>query len=515
MKVRPWSIRPDLRLTAHVVAGRYRLDDLLGRGGAADVYEGLDLRLRRPVAVKVFRPQDAAQTEERFDHEGRLLARLEHPGLVTVYDSGQEDGQPYLVMQLIKGTTLRRRIAAAPLTPGEAARTGAALASVLAHIHAAGVVHRDVKPSNILLDETGSPHLTDFGISRLLDTTARTTTGTLVGTAAYMAPEQVLGRGAGPAADVYSLGLVLLEALKGELEYGGAPLEAAVARLHRPPAIPPDLPHGLAGLLEAMTDPDENSRPDADACSGALAAVPGAQLMPYLPDGGPPGDDRDPVADTRRSEAVDARTGGAAVAPVAAAPPRGGNVAPRPVPTASAAPAPSSAFRTGRALLTAGAALAVLGVTLTGSIDGRPAEGEDAVSRPPRHAVTEPPSADDPRPSPSAPVVPASDAGPGAKRTADSFAGATGRTGATTGERPGAGAPAGTGAGGDGARASHRGGQGGPRGNAAGGPAHDGKPGARPKEGKPPEDAGASGQGQGQGQGQGNGRQSSAGGQRR
>jgi tRNA A-37 threonylcarbamoyl transferase component Bud32 len=509
MKVRPWSIRPDLRLTAHVVAGRYRLDDLLGRGGAADVYEGLDLRLRRPVAVKVFRPEDAAQTEERFDHEGRLLARLEHPGLVTVYDSGQEDGRPYLVMQLIKGTTLRRRIAAAPLTPGEAARAGAALASVLAHIHAAGVVHRDVKPSNILLDETGSPHLTDFGISQLLDTTARTTTGTLVGTAAYMAPEQVLGRGAGPAADVYSLGLVLLEALKGELEYGGAPLEAAVARLHRPPVIPPDLPHGLAGLLEAMTDPDESSRPDADACSRALAAVPGAHLAPYLPDVGPPGDDRDPVADTRRSKAVDGRTGGAAAAVAAAAPPRGGNAAPRPVSTASAAPAPTSAFRTGRALLAAGAALAVFGVTLTGSVDGRPAEGEDAVSRPPRQAVTEPPSAsaDEPRPSPSSPVVPASDPGPGPKRSADTSAAATGRTD----EHPGAGAPVDAGAGGDGAPASFRGGQGDPRGDSAGGPARDDKPGAQPKEDKPPKDAGTSGQGQGQG----NGRQSSAGGQRR
>ncbi|UUS29470.1 MULTISPECIES: serine/threonine-protein kinase [Streptomyces] len=477
MKVRPWSIRPDLRLTAHVVAGRYRLDDLLGRGGAADVYEGLDLRLRRPIAVKVFRPESAVQTEERFDHEGRLLARLEHPGLVTVYDSGQEDGQPYLVMQLIKGTTLRRRIATAPLTPGEAGRTGAALASVLAHVHAAGVVHRDVKPSNILLDGAGAPHLTDFGISRLLDTTAHTSTGTLVGTAAYMAPEQVLGQGAGPAADVYSLGLVLLESLKGELEYAGAPMEAAIARLHRPPVIPADLPRDLVALLEAMTDPDENSRPDADACSRALAAVPDARPALPLPGARPPGDDHDPADDTLHSQDTDARTGGAGA--VDAAAPGDGRAAPEP-----AVPAPAPSFRTGRALLTAGAALAVFGVTLTGSIDGRPVEGEGAVP-PPRVAVTDPPSAsvDHPDPSPPSPAVPASDPGPLTSSPTDTSDTAAGRTGPTADERP----ETGTDADAEGAPATYRDGQGNARGNAAGGPGRD-ETDAKPAKVKPPKE---------------------------
>ncbi|MFF8386976.1 serine/threonine-protein kinase [Streptomyces kanasensis] len=480
MKVRPWSIRPDLRLTAHVVAGRYRLDDLLGRGGAADVYEGLDLRLRRPVAVKVFRPESAVQTEERFDHEGRLLARLEHPGLVTVYDSGQEDGQPYLVMQLIKGTTLRRRIAMAPLTSGEACRTGAALASVLSHVHAAGVVHRDVKPSNILLDGSGAPHLTDFGISRLLDTTAHTSTGTLVGTAAYLAPEQVLGQGAGPAADVYSLGLVLLESLKGELEYAGAPLEAAIARLHRPPVIPADLPRDLVALLEAMTDPDANSRPDAAACSRALAAVPDAHPAPSLPGVRPPEDDRNPADDTLHSQDTDARTGGAAGAgPAVAAAPGGGRAAP-----GHAAPAPAPSFRTGRALLTAGAALAVFGVTLTGSIDGRPVEGEGAVP-PPRVAVTDQPSAsaERPDPSPSSPVVPASDPGPLTSSPAGTSDTAADRTGPTADERPDTGTDADTG----GAPTAFRGGQGNARGDAAGGPGRE-ETDAQPAKVKPPKE---------------------------
>jgi serine/threonine protein kinase len=375
-----------------VVAGRYRLGDLLGRGGAADVYEGRDLRLHRPVAVKVFRPGGESQTEERFDGEGRLLAHLQHPGLVTVYDSGHEDGRPYLVMQLIKGPTLRRRIAAGPLTPAEASRIGAALASALAHVHAAGVVHRDVKPSNILLDGTGTPYLTDFGISRLLDATAHTATGTLVGTAAYMAPEQVLGKGAAPAADVYSLGLVLLEALKGELEYAGAPLEAAIARLHRPPAIPPDLPADLVELLKAMTDPEETRRPDAHACHRALAAVQGGDSASSFRRVGPSsvdvrnaGEERNAADDTLRSKFAGARTGGTRTGgsgPVLAATPSEGPPPPDPLFTVPAS------RRSGRALLATGAALAVLGVTLTGSIGGPPSEDEDAASRP-RQATTE------------------------------------------------------------------------------------------------------------------------------
>ncbi|MER7111767.1 serine/threonine-protein kinase [Streptomyces sp. NPDC000229] len=470
MKVRPWSIRPDLRLTAHVVAGRYRLDDLLGRGGAADVYEALDLRLRRPVAVKFFRPEGEAQAEERFTDEGRLLAQLQHPGLVTVYDSGQEDGRPYLVMQLIKGTTLGRRIAVAPMTPAEVSRIGSALASALAHVHAAGVVHRDVKPSNILLDETGAPHLTDFGISRLLDnTTTHTATGALVGTAAYMAPEQVLGRGAGPAADIYSLGLVLLESLKGELEYGGAPLEAAIARLHRPPVIPPGLPGDLVELLEAMTDPDEHSRPDAHACLRALSVVPGGRAEPpSFMEADHRGDDRDPAGDTLRSEVTRARTGGVA-GPVVAATPRDGHTAPKP-------PFPALAsFRVGRVLLTAGAALAVFGTTLTGSIDGRPAEAEDAASRPPRQTATEPPSskAGHPGPSSSSSTEPASDRDPLTKRPSTGVAEEpTGKTSPAADKRA---APA----------AASRGEHGSPQGNAARGPERE-KADPPPMKVKPP-----------------------------
>ncbi|MFF9851170.1 serine/threonine-protein kinase [Streptomyces litmocidini] len=262
-------------LKTHAVAGRYRLDRLLGRGGSADVYEALDLRLRRPVAVKVFRPEDARRTQARCGEEARILARMQHPGLVTLYDAGDDEGRPYLVMQLVRGTTLRRRMTRTALRHAETCRMGTVLASALAHVHARGVVHRDVKPSNILLDRTDAPHLSDFGISRCFDGSADSAPeddGALVGTASYMAPEQALGRCAGPEADVYSLGLVLLEALKGETEYGGAPLEAALAHLDRPPVLPPGLPAELAALLTAMTARAPEARPEAAVCARVLAA---------------------------------------------------------------------------------------------------------------------------------------------------------------------------------------------------------------------------------------------------
>ncbi|MFE1250974.1 protein kinase [Streptomyces sp. NPDC058735] len=248
---------------------------MIGSGGAADVHRGFDLRLRRPVAVKVFRAGTGFDTEEAFRSETVILARLQHPGLVTAYDAAHHDGDAFLVMQLIEGPTLKSRIAEGPLSCTAAAALGAGLADALAHAHESGIVHRDVKPSNILLDPSGRPHLTDFGISRLLDATTRTATGTLTGTAAYLSPEQVLGRPVGPPADIYALGLVLLESLSGRLEYGGGPLEAAIARLHRPPALPDFLPDDFAALLRGMTSLQEGDRPTAGACAHALSRLAG------------------------------------------------------------------------------------------------------------------------------------------------------------------------------------------------------------------------------------------------
>ncbi|MEU1217344.1 protein kinase [Streptomyces sp. NPDC005791] len=273
MRLRDFAQATASLCSADVLGGRYRLDKLLGSGGAADVHRGFDLRLRRPVAVKIFRPDAGVGMEETWHSEAVILARLHHPGLVTVYDAGQHDGRAFLVMQLIQGDTLKTRIAEGPLPPEAAAAIGADLAHALAHAHETGIVHRDVKPSNILLDDRNRPHLADFGISRLLDATAHTATGTLIGTAAYLSPEQVLGEPVGRPADIYALGLVLLECLTGELEYDGAPLEAAIARLHRRPVLPHWLSEQLSILLRDMTALDAQNRPTARHCARILTAL--------------------------------------------------------------------------------------------------------------------------------------------------------------------------------------------------------------------------------------------------
>ncbi|MDF3300559.1 serine/threonine-protein kinase [Streptomyces tropicalis] len=255
------------------LAGRYELGEHLGAGGAADVYRGKDLRLGRPVAVKVFRAGSGTGLKDRFEDEAVVLARLQHPGLVTVFDVGRHDGQAFLVMQLVEGRTLRQRITETTMAVTALIELGTRLAEALGHVHRAGILHRDVKPSNILLDAQNRPYLTDFGISRAIDATASTRDGALVGTAAYLAPEQVTGRRVEQKADIYALGLVLLECLTGRLEYEGSPMESAVARLHRPPRIPRRLPAELRQLLGFMTAIEAADRPDAQTCAAVLSGL--------------------------------------------------------------------------------------------------------------------------------------------------------------------------------------------------------------------------------------------------
>ncbi|HVV18081.1 MAG TPA: serine/threonine-protein kinase, partial [Pseudonocardiaceae bacterium] len=253
---------------------RYELVELLGRGPATEVHRAHDHTLDRPVAVKVFAaPLDEA-AERRFDHEARALARLSHPGLVSLFDVGVVVSRPYLVMQLVEGESLASRLLSGPLPLADTLRIGDVLADALAHAHSRGVVHRDVKPSNILLDGENMPHLTDFGIALLTGTNRLTSTNEIIGTPAYLAPEQILGAEVGPAADVYALGLVLLECLKGDMEYsGGTRLEAALARLHRRPVIPATLPAGIAELLRSMTAAEPGSRPSAEECARRLRST--------------------------------------------------------------------------------------------------------------------------------------------------------------------------------------------------------------------------------------------------
>jgi eukaryotic-like serine/threonine-protein kinase len=253
-----------------MLASRYRLVRLLGRGGMADVYEASDMRLGRSVAVKVFRQHtELSGNEARQQREIQVLARLQHPNIVSVFDAGSQGALSFVVMQLIDGVTLATRITASALELAEVQRVGAAVADALAYVHRAGMVHRDVKPANILCESSGHIFLTDFGIVRLVDATRLTAQGT-IGTVAYLSPEQVRGEDVDASSDIYSLGLVVLECVTGRPEYPGSSAEAAVARLTRPPHVPSTLPPDWSELLTAMTSGDKMKRPTASDVTEAL-----------------------------------------------------------------------------------------------------------------------------------------------------------------------------------------------------------------------------------------------------
>ncbi|ONI92123.1 hypothetical protein ALI22I_05840 [Saccharothrix sp. ALI-22-I] len=253
-----------------MLADRYQLFEPIGIGGMAEVRRAWDSVLRRHVAIKLFQPGFDPAAAQRFDNEVRLLAGLSHPGLVSVYDADTGAATPYVVLRLIEGRTLRALMDHGPLPLEQVRRLGAGLADALAYVHAHDLVHRDVKPSNILLDHEDNAYLADFGLAHLTGATRLTRTHELVGTAAYLAPEQVLGQDIDRAADVYALGLVLLECLTGRREYQGGDVEAAVARLHRPPVVPEDLPADVRELLARMTASAPDDRPTAHDCAQVL-----------------------------------------------------------------------------------------------------------------------------------------------------------------------------------------------------------------------------------------------------
>ncbi|GAA1914951.1 hypothetical protein GCM10009688_19910 [Arthrobacter gandavensis] len=263
---------------------RYRTTDLIGSGGAASVHRAMDENLGREVAVKVFRPTVQEDDDYRRQHtETLLLATLNHPGLVTLLDAGlhhEEDGQVlnYLVMELVDGPDLRRTLKSGPLPAVSVASLGADLADALAYVHSKGVIHRDVKPANILLfpqehDSRLYPKLTDFGIARLVEATVATAHGATIGTANYLSPEQAQGGTVAPSTDIYSLGLVLLESLTGEKAFPGPIVEAAVARLLRDPEIPESLGTDWVELLRAMTNRLPDARPGAQEAAAVLRVL--------------------------------------------------------------------------------------------------------------------------------------------------------------------------------------------------------------------------------------------------
>lgn len=248
-----------------------------------DVYEAHDQLLERRVAVKVFRAASPVD-RTRFDAEVRVLAGLNHPGLVHVHDAGTHGHDAFVVLELIDGPPLAASLREGRALPAEQVRViGAQLADALDYIHRQGVVHRDVTPSNILCDPSGRPRLVDFGIARLLESPRMTATATTIGTAAFMAPEQVQGHEVTPAADVYALGLVLLEALTGRREFAGPMHEVAVARLSRDPDTTTGVPIAWQPLLHDMVQRDPAKRPTATAVRDRLEAMATMTDQPTTP----------------------------------------------------------------------------------------------------------------------------------------------------------------------------------------------------------------------------------------
>ncbi|MGH9275041.1 MAG: serine/threonine-protein kinase, partial [Acidimicrobiales bacterium] len=303
-----------------VLDGRYELVRQIARGGMSDVYEGRDRLLQRPVAVKVYRA-GAPIDRDRFDAEAVTLAALNNPGVVQVYDAGEDGDDLFVVLELVDGPTLRSILdARGALPPAEVAALGTAVADALAFVHASQIVHRDVTPSNILCGRGGRIRLADFGVSRLLGSERVTAPAMAIGTAAYMAPEQVEGRDVTPAADIYALGLLLLEALTGRPAFRGAPHEVALARLTQDPEIGSDVPVSWRSLLRAMTARHPARRPPASTVGDELEALgrapsPTARVIPTA------GNEGDSVIDLRAPTEVVAAAGGTMVMPAAVRPP--------------------------------------------------------------------------------------------------------------------------------------------------------------------------------------------------
>jgi eukaryotic-like serine/threonine-protein kinase len=255
-----------------VLGDRFEVVSLVGSGGMASVYRARDIVLDRVVAIKVF-AVDTSEDRARLESEVRLLSRLNHPNLVTVHDahlsSAVDDGPSFLVMEFVGGTTLREAIVASPLSADLIVAVASGIGEALHVVHEAGIVHRDVKPANILI-EPGAPttsgvraKLADFGIAHSVGSSHLTATATVIGTAGYLSPEQAAGGTVTSASDVYSLGLVVLECFTGQMEYPGSAAESLAARLGRDPVLPPWLPAGWSALLGSMLARDPANRPSA------------------------------------------------------------------------------------------------------------------------------------------------------------------------------------------------------------------------------------------------------------
>jgi serine/threonine-protein kinase len=255
------NARPSSSMIGTVLSGRYRLEAKLGSGGMSTVYLASDETLDRPVAVKVMHREMSEQEEQlqRFRQEARAVAKLSHPNVVSVIDAGEDGGYPYIVFEYVKGETLKQRIArVGALDTQDAIAYAIEVARGLGVAHARNMVHRDIKPQNVLIDEEGRAKLTDFGISRQLEQDGVTATGRVLGTTDYVAPEQAMGHDVDPRSDVYSLGVVLYEMLVGQVPFH-ADSQVGVAMKHVNEELPdvqrrrPEASAAVALVVERST----------------------------------------------------------------------------------------------------------------------------------------------------------------------------------------------------------------------------------------------------------------------
>ena len=305
-------------LTERVLAGRYRLLEVIGQGGMAVVHLAHDELLDRDVAVKVLRPGFAEDPEfvDRFRREARHAASLHHPNIVTIYDTGvdPETGSDYIVMQLVDGPDLQEVLErSGALAVGFAVRIGIETARALAFAHEHGIIHRDIKPANILIASDSEVRVADFGIARAATDTGATTGG-MIGSAQYASPEQVLGEEVGPRSDLYSLGVVLYEGLTGVRPFDGpSPAAVALERLRVKPrpirSIDPTVPRSLEQIVMRLLErrPDVASR-IRGRCGGRTRRLPGSRTRR-----GPPTGEPAPRRHTQRgdrSDPLDVASGG-------------------------------------------------------------------------------------------------------------------------------------------------------------------------------------------------------------
>ncbi|MGY0486550.1 protein kinase domain-containing protein [Streptomyces sp. WG-D5] len=359
-----------------MVASRYRLDESIGQGGMGRVWRAVDEMLDRQVAVKEMRidgldPEDARTRRERTLREARATARIDHPGVVRVYDVVDEGERLWIVMELVDSRSLEQVLVEdGPLSTAEAARIGLSLTEALRQVHAGGVLHRDIKPGNVLLERVGQRRvmLTDFGIAAIQDTKALTMVGMLVGSPDYMAPERVAGRPQGPPSDLWSLGATLCAALGGNSPFSrDTTLATLHAVLYEEPNLP-DTAGDLAPLLTALLAKEPEDRPDADRVTESLTRVlappappppPRPATLPSLPAPPPPAPERPASRPHHRRRTTFIATGGVVAVGVAAAlaltlpndDPRAGGTA---TPTTSRAPTVEGTSRAPTQTLPAG-----------------------------------------------------------------------------------------------------------------------------------------------------------------